>query len=100
MNTMGQDRAYSPEQKLAALRCVQEYRDRWEALEKENLGADVNAKLERQEMNAVYREHHEQLDTQELERLVEEAVNSAVPDDGAEMLTDDDKKMIALKARF
>lgn len=46
---MGQDRILSEEQKLSALRIVQEYRDRWEALEKENLESDVFAKLERAE---------------------------------------------------
>jgi len=47
LNTMGQDRCYSEQEKLDVLKSIQEFRDRWEALEKENLEADVRAKLER-----------------------------------------------------
>ena len=82
LNTMGQDRKYSEEEKLAALRTVQEYRDRWEALEKENLANDVNLKLERSEYFVQYRDNFEPQDAQEMEKIVEEAINSALPDEG------------------
>ena len=49
LNTLGQDRKYTEEQKLAALRTVQAFRDRWEAVESENLENDVRKKLERAE---------------------------------------------------
>ena len=68
MNTLGQDRCFSDDQKLSALRCIQEYRDRWEALEKENLCSDVNAKIERAEFNAHYKEHLEPMDISELDK--------------------------------
>ena len=60
LNTMGQDRKYTEQEQLAALRCVQEYRDRWEVLEKENLESDVRAKLHRAESLQTYKEQHEQ----------------------------------------
>jgi len=52
----------SEEQKLAALRIVQEYRDRWESLEKENLENDVYAKLERTDYAHQYKESFEAMD--------------------------------------
>lgn len=56
---MGKDRKFDEAQKLTALRTVQMFRDRWEALEKENLESDVLKKLERQEYDKVYKEHYE-----------------------------------------
>lgn len=99
-NTMGQDRVYTEKEKVFALRAVQEFRDRWEALEKENLKSDVAAKVERAEVDKVYKESHEPQDVQELEKKVEEAVASSAPGEGDEPLTDEDKHMIGLKARF
>ena len=81
---MGQDRKYTEEEKLAALRTVQEYRDRWEALEKENLASDVNDKLERSEYNNTYKESYEPQDHQEMEKIVEDAIASALPEEGQE----------------
>ena len=62
LNTMGQDRKYSDGEQLGALRSVQEFRDRWEVLEKENLESDVRAKLHRAESLQTYKEQHEQQD--------------------------------------
>lgn len=62
MNTMGQDRKYTEREKVFALRAVQQFRDRWEALEKENLTNDVMAKMSRSEMDRIYKETHENLD--------------------------------------
>jgi hypothetical protein len=45
LNTMGQDRKFSAEEKLFALRTVQRYRDRWEQSERENLKADIARKI-------------------------------------------------------
>jgi hypothetical protein len=42
---MGQDRKFSAEEKLFALRTVQRYRDRWEQSERENLNADIARKI-------------------------------------------------------
>ena len=49
LNTMGQDRKFSAEEKLFALRTVQRYRDRWEQSERENLKADIARKIAQQE---------------------------------------------------
>lgn len=100
MNTMGQDRAYTDKERVFALRAVQEFRDRWEQLEVENLKHDVQAKIERTEQDKVYKESHDPIDQQELEKKIEEAVSSSAPQEGDEPLTDEDKNMIGLKARF
>ena len=59
---MGQDRKFTEEQKLFALRCVQKFRDRWEILETENLQSDVDKKMERSEYDRIYKEHYEPVD--------------------------------------
>lgn len=79
---MGQDRTLSESEKLVALRIVQEYRDRWEALEKENLESDVQGKIERAQYTQQYKDAYENMDNQEMERIVEDAVQSALPDEG------------------
>lgn len=63
LDTMGQDRKYSEEEKLAALRTVQSFRDRWEVVEKNNLEADVRKKLDRFDYDRAYKETYEALDT-------------------------------------
>lgn len=47
INTMGQDRVLTEEERLFALRTVQRYRDRWEQSEQDNLRSDIEAKIER-----------------------------------------------------
>ena len=79
---------------------MQEYRDRWEALEKENLSSDVSNKIERSEYFVQYRDFNEQQDHQEMEKIVDEAINTAIPDEGQENLTEGEKIMTGLKARF
>ena len=54
------------------LRTIQAYRDRWEALEHENLESDVKAKLDRQDYDKMYKEHYDAVDNQELEKVSEE----------------------------
>ena len=97
---MGKDRKYSEEQKLFALRCVQMYRDRWEALEKENLESDVLAKLGRQEYDKVYKEHYEAQDQGELEKIVEDAIANHMPAEGEENVSDGEKAMVGHKSKF
>lgn len=99
LNTMGQDRIYSEEQRLLALREVQSYRDQWEKVEIENLKADITAKIERSEGDLLYREKHMPEDDKELAKVVEEAVQTAAAaqDDGD---VAEDKEMTALKAKF
>jgi hypothetical protein len=60
------------------LREVQSYRNRWEVLEKENLLADIQAKIERSENDKVYKENFEAQDASALSKIVDESVaNSA-----------------------
>jgi hypothetical protein len=74
LNTMGQDREYTEEQKLFALREVQTYRDQWEKIEQENLRADVAAKVDRLEKDGEYKEKHLPEDEKELGKVVDEAI--------------------------
>lgn len=53
---MGQDRKFTEDEKLFALRTVQRYRDRWEQCELDNLKADIEAKISKQELKNVYKE--------------------------------------------
>lgn len=57
LNTCGQDRTFSEDEKKFALRTVQFYRDRWEKLEEENLYSDINGKLTASEEDRIYKEH-------------------------------------------
>jgi len=100
LNSLGQDRKYTEEEKLFALRCVQAFRDRWEKLEQENLKHDVTAKLDRSEFDKVYKEHYEALDQSELEKIVEDAVANAGSGDGDEPLSDSEKLIIGHKSKF
>jgi hypothetical protein len=77
LNTLGQDRKFTEEEKLYALRTVQKFRDRWEILERENLQSDVAKKLERAEYEKFYKDHYETIDHTELERIVEDAIANA-----------------------
>lgn len=100
LNTMGQDREFTEEQRLLALRTVQAFRDRWEALERENLLADVTAKLDRSEGDAVYKEKYEDVDKNELQRIVDEAIASAAPNDGEDAMPEDERGCAGHKAKF
>jgi len=67
MNTCGQDRKFTDDEKKFALRTVQFYRNRWEKLEEENLSSDITGKLDATEHDRIYKEHQESLDIAELE---------------------------------
>ena len=96
MNTLGQDREFSEEERLYALRTVQKYRDEWEAIEKKNLASDIAKKISQIEHDRHYKEAHEQLDVAEME-LKAEANNQ--PKEG-EVHTEDSKAFGLKKARF
>jgi hypothetical protein len=74
MNTCGQDREFTEEQRLYALRCIQAYRDRWEKLEEENLTSDINSKIETMELDQTYKANHEALDNTELDAKCEQGI--------------------------
>lgn len=100
LNTMGRDLKYSEEQKMFALRTVQKFRDRWEGLEKENLQRDVNAKIDRSDMDKSYLANFRDIDQGELDRIVDDAIANAQPAEGEEAISDDQKALIGIKSRF
>jgi hypothetical protein len=74
LNSMGQDRQFTPDERLFALRTVQRYRDRWEECERDNLKADIESKINKMDMTRSYKEQNEPLDLQELEQRADQAV--------------------------
>jgi hypothetical protein len=68
---MGQDRTFTEEERLFALRTVQHYRDRWEQSERDNLKSDIEKKIHKVEQTKIYKEQHEAQDLQELELRAE-----------------------------
>ena len=45
LNTLGQDREFTDDEKKTALRTIRDYRDRWEEVEKENLLQDIKKRV-------------------------------------------------------
>jgi hypothetical protein len=100
LNTMGQDREFTEEQKKFALREVQAYRDRWEVLEQENLLADIMAKNDRSENDKFYKEHFEQQDSNALSKIVDEAVSAAAAGNEEENFDPAEKAIAGHKSKF
>lgn len=73
LNTLGQDRTFTEEEKKFALRCVQNFRDIWETNEKESLKFDIEKRLEQMELDKQYKEQFETLDNAEMEIRSEQA---------------------------
>lgn len=67
LNTLGQDREFTTDERLYALRTIQKYRDHWENIEKENLNNDIEQKLNILESDRIYKEQHEAMDNAEFE---------------------------------
>jgi len=97
INTCGQDREFTEEQRLFALRAVQAYRDRWEKLEEENLMSDINSKIDTMDLDQTYKANHEALDNTELDAKCEAGIQA---EEGEEPLTEDQKIMALKKQRF
>jgi hypothetical protein len=68
LNTLGQDREFTDEEKKIALRTIRDYRDRWEQVEQENLLQDIKKRVKDIGFDKNYREHHESIDAQALEK--------------------------------
>lgn len=64
------------------------------------MGNDVQAKMHRTELDKIFKDSHESQDQQEMDRKVDEAVQSSSPGDGDEPITEEERNMIGLKARF
>lgn len=71
LNTMGQDRKFTAEEKLKALRIVKEYRDLWEQSDQQNLKSDIEIKIANLATDSVYKETQETLDIAEMEARAE-----------------------------
>lgn len=97
INTMGQDRKFSQDNRLFALRAVQKFRDRWEESERENLKSDIAAKIQRMESLKIYKEIHEVQDTAELELRAEAIVQNR---GSSEPMTEEMKQHQLKKARL
>ena len=95
LNTMGQDREFTDEERLYALACVKNYRARWEQVEREQLRRDVEYKISTIKSDRDYKEYFEQKDIAEMEKKVKEAVAYAVEEKAAEgeEMTYADKEM-------
>lgn len=73
LNTLGQDREFTDEQIKFALNTAKMYRDEWVRIEKENLKADIERKIDFLEYEKAYKERFEAEDNTQLEKLSEEA---------------------------
>ena len=62
LNTMGQDREFTDEEKLYALNCITHYRDSWERIEVKNLKKDVLLKTASLEFDKNYLEYWDRQD--------------------------------------
>lgn len=75
LNTLGQDREFTPEQIRYALDTVKLYRNEWERIEKANLRKDIDRKLDNMDAERMYKEVHEPMDIAEADKRAEEAVS-------------------------
>jgi len=81
LNTLGQDREFTPEEIKYALDCTKQYRDEWENIEKANLDRDIERKLDNMEAEKIYRDSYAALDDAEAEKRADD---SNVVSDGGE----------------
>ena len=88
LNTLGQDREFTQEEKKLALRTVRDYKETWEKIEKSNLEQDILRRIKTIQRDKEYKENHEAIDAQALEKQVEEAF---IPKEGEEVLDEDAK---------
>jgi len=84
LNTMGQDREFTEDERLYALSCVKHYRDRWEKVENEQLKRDVEYKIANIKPDQEYQEYFAAKDKEEMEKRLKDAVAMAVDEKAAE----------------
>jgi len=103
MNTLGQDRAFTEDEKLFALKAVKKYRDTWEVLERKNMEHDVLLQIKYNEDDRLYRDHWVGRDEEKLEELIEGEIARAEQQQAAEgedPLTESEKEALTKKAKF
>ncbi len=79
------------------MRTVRNYKETWERIEKENLEQDILRRIKNIQRDKEYKENHEALDHQALEKQVDEAL---IPKEGEEALDDEAKQYHARKLKF
>lgn len=97
LNTMGMDRTFTNDERLAALRLVQQYRDIWEMSEEEHLKADIEVTIKSMEEDRKYRDTYDALDNAEIEARVEEM---CAPKNGDQPLTEEEHAFEVRKAKM
>jgi len=100
---MGQDRKFTDEEVNFALDCVKFYKETWEKTEKDNLHKDVMFKLSNIFFDKNDREHYENQDSVEIERIIDEAIQEAQNEkmaQGEDDMTDTERENITKKAKY
>ena len=88
LNTLGQDREFTPDEIKFAQRTVRDYAAQWELIEKRNLEQDVLQRLVSIQSDLEYKKEREVPDNQELEKKIEEAI---APKEGEDPLEEEAK---------
>ena len=97
LNTLGQDREFTPEEIRFALECAKNYRDEWQRIEKDNLTRDIDRKMDNMDASKQYREVNEAIDIAESEKRAEEAT---MMQDGNEPMDEFQKGQAVKKAKW
>ena len=79
------------------MRTVKTFKERWEQVEKENLKQDILRRIKNIQFDKEYREQHEALDHQALDKQIEEELQ---PKEGDEPIDEATKEFMARKLRF
>jgi len=74
---MGQDRRFTPDEVKFALSTVKHFKETWEEIERKNLDIDVKWKLNSEEFDDNYKDYWRVQDTEEVNKVVEEAIQNA-----------------------
>lgn len=96
LNTLGQDREFTPDEIRFAQRTVREYAAQWEVVERRNLEADVQLRLASIQADQEYKQQREPADLQEIEKKAEECI---LPKEGEEPMDEEAKALAQRKLR-
>lgn len=73
LDTMGQDREFTDEQKRFALETIKRFKESWEKEERDNLTLDRDRKLELMSLDVTYENENNAVLVEEMEKQIEEA---------------------------
>ena len=88
LNTLGQDREFTPEEIKLAQRTIRDFASHWENVERINLEQDVQQRLSFIASDLEYKQQREVPDNQDLEKKIEESV---IPKEGEDPLDEETK---------